>query len=74
VQFPNKEDDMLVLSFHRDGVAVIGEGLEDTVRVRVIEIRGDRVRLGFEAPDGFGVNREAIWASKVQDQVTAQVA
>ena len=33
----------------------------DDMRVVVIEIRGDRVRLGVEAPQAVPINREEVW-------------
>lgn len=49
---------MLVLSRKRDEKIVIGKD----VVVTVIEIRGDKVRLGFEAPENVPVHRQEIWA------------
>ena len=48
---------MLVLSRKRDESIVIG----DDVRVMVIEIRGDKVRLGIEAPKHVSVHREEVY-------------
>ena len=48
---------MLVLSRHRDEAIVIG----DDVRIVVVEIRGDKVRLGIEAPRDVGVHREEVY-------------
>jgi carbon storage regulator len=48
---------MLVLSRKKDEIVVIG----DDVTVRVLEIRGDKVRLGFEAPDDVPVHRLEVW-------------
>ena len=47
---------MLVLS-RRRGQNVVIDG---HIVVRVIEIKGDKVRLGFEAPRDVRVNREEI--------------
>ena len=44
---------MLVLSRKVDEVIVVG----DDVAITVIEIKGDRVRLGIEAPRQVAVNR-----------------
>jgi carbon storage regulator len=51
---------MLVLSRKIDEKIVIG----DEVVVRVIEIRGDKVRLGIEAPPDVEIDREEVRASK----------
>ena len=47
---------MLVLSRRRDEAICLG----DDVRVRVIEVRGDKVRLGIEAPRDVAVHREEV--------------
>jgi carbon storage regulator len=47
---------MLVLGRHEGEAILIGAN----VIVRVMEIRGDRVRLGIEAPGEIEVNREEI--------------
>lgn len=48
---------MLVLSRKRDEQIVIGED----VVITVIEIRGDRVRIGIEAPKSVPVHRQEVW-------------
>lgn len=48
---------MLVLSRHRDESIVIG----DDVRIVVVEIKGDKVRLGIEAPKDVSVHRLEVW-------------
>lgn len=48
---------MLVLSRYRDEVIVIGEDGPDQIRIAVVDIRGDKVRLGIEAPVSVPVNR-----------------
>lgn len=50
---------MLVLSRKKNESIVI----DDTVVVTVIEIRGDKVRLGIEAPKEVGVHRQEVWAA-----------
>lgn len=47
---------MLVLSRKKREYIVIN----DVVRVTVIEIRGDKVRLGIEAPDHMSVHRSEV--------------
>jgi len=51
---------MLVLSRHREEVIVIGED-PNVVTVKVLEIRGDKVRLGIEAPPGVSVHRQEVY-------------
>ena len=48
---------MLVLSRKKDEVIVIN----DNIRIMVVEIRGDKVRLGIDAPRDMPVHREEIW-------------
>jgi carbon storage regulator len=47
---------MLVLS-RKIGQEVV---LADHIRVRVLEIRGNRVRLGFNAPDDVSIQRAEL--------------
>ena len=48
---------MLILSRKKDEKIVIS----DNVTVMVIEIRGDKVRLGIEAPKDITVHRQEIY-------------
>ena len=48
---------MLVLSRKRDEKIVIGENIV----VTIVEIRGDKVRLGIEAPSEVPVHRHEVW-------------
>lgn len=48
---------MLVLNRKRDESIVIG----DLVRITVVDIRGDKVRLGVEAPREVSVHRREVW-------------
>ncbi len=48
---------MLVLSRKRDEVIRIN----DDIRIVVVDIRGDKVRLGFEAPKDVSIHREEVW-------------
>ena len=48
---------MLVLSRRKNESIVIG----DEVTVTVVEIRGDKVRLGIEAPKSVGVHRYEVY-------------
>ncbi|MCE5266539.1 MAG: carbon storage regulator CsrA [Planctomycetaceae bacterium] len=48
---------MLVLSRQRDQSIVIGENIV----VTVVDIRGDKVRLGIEAPAEVPVHRQEIY-------------
>jgi len=48
---------MLVLSRQRDESIVIG----DNVIVTIVDIRGDKVRLGIEAPGEIPVHRREVY-------------
>jgi carbon storage regulator len=52
-----KEPTMLVLSRQRDESIVIGEDIVITI----VDIRGDKVRLGIEAPGEVPVHRQEIY-------------
>lgn len=53
---------MLVLSRKEYQVLVIG----DDVRLTVVEIRGDKVKLGIEAPPAVSVDRAEVRAAKLK--------
>jgi len=57
---------MLVLSRHRNQQIVIG----DDIVITVVEIRGDKVRLGIDAPPHIPVHRQEIWQALQQRQQT----
>lgn len=48
---------MLVLSRKKDEKIVIG----DQITLMVIDIRGDKVRLGIEAPKDVAVHRQEVY-------------
>jgi len=48
---------MLVLSRKKDEKIVIG----DRITIMVIDIRGDKVRLGIEAPRDVAVHRQEVY-------------
>jgi len=51
---------MLVLSRKKDEKIIIGDG-PSMITLMVIEIRGDKVRLGIEAPRDVTVHREEVY-------------
>ena len=57
---------MLVLSRSKDESIVVG----DNIVITVVEIRGDKVRLGIEAPKEVPVHRKEVWV-KIQGQNSA---
>ena len=48
---------MLVLSRQSDEAIIIG----DNIRVTIVEVRGDRVRIGIDAPRDVTVHRQEIY-------------
>ena len=61
---------MLVLSRQRDETIVIGEDIE----VTVVDIRGDKVRLGISAPKHVPVHRKEVFeAIKRENRAAAEV-
>ena len=61
---------MLVLSRKRDEVIKIGDDIEITV----VDIRGDKVRLGISAPKEVMVHRKEVYEDiKKENQAAAQV-
>jgi len=61
---------MLVLSRHRDESIIIG----DDVVVTIVDIRGDKVRLGIQAPTDVPVHRQEVYeAIKRENEKAAQL-
>lgn len=54
---------MLVLSRKKDEKIIIG----DKITIMVIEIRGDKVRLGIEAPKEITVHRQEVYDAIKKD-------
>ena len=48
---------MLVLSRRRDESIMIGED----ITVTIVDIRGDKVRLGIDAPKNISVHRDEVF-------------
>ena len=61
---------MLVLSRRKDEIIVIG----DNVRVTVVDIRGDTVRLGITAPKSIPVYRQEIYEAIQRENIEAAKA
>lgn len=51
---------MLVLSRHRNESLILSGG----IKIMVVQISGDKVRIGIEAPDEVEIHREEIWIKK----------
>ena len=61
---------MLVLSRTRDETIMIG----DDVEITVVDIRGDKVRLGINAPTSIPVHRKEVYeAIKRENQQAARL-
>ncbi len=58
---------MLVLSRHRDQSIIIG----DNIVVTVVDIRGDKVRLGIDAPSEIPVHRREVYEAIRRENLRA---
>lgn len=62
---------MLVLSRQRDESIMIG----DNIQITVVDIRGDKVRLGIVAPTEIPVHRKEVYeAIQRENRKAAEVA
>jgi len=62
---------MLVLSRQRDETIMIG----DDVEITVVDIRGDKVRLGITAPTRIAVHRKEVYeAIKAENQRASRIS
>ena len=59
---------MLVLSRKKNESIVIGENIV----VMVIEVRGDKVRLGIDAPKEVSVHRHEVYEAIKRGEVTKE--
>jgi carbon storage regulator len=61
---------MLVLSRQRDESIIIG----DNVVITIVDVRGDKVRLGIEAPREVSVHRREVYdAIQRENQQASQI-
>lgn len=61
---------MLVLSRQRDETIMIGDDIEITI----VDIRGDKVRLGINAPARIAVHRKEVYeAIRAENQRASQI-
>jgi carbon storage regulator len=61
---------MLVLSRQRDETIMIG----DEIEITVVDIRGDKVRLGITAPTRIAVHRKEVYeAIKLENEQAARI-
>ena len=61
---------MLVLSRKKDEKIIIG----DNVSIMIVDIQGDKVRLGIEAPRDVTVHREEVYQAIQNKQGSPVVA
>ena len=59
---------MLVLSRKLNESIIIN----DSIRVTIVEIRGDKIRIGIEAPKDVSVHRREIYDAINQRNVTPE--
>jgi carbon storage regulator len=59
---------MLVLSRKRNEQIMIGE----TITITVVDIRGDKVRLGIDAPAHVPVHRHEVYAALRREKEIAE--
>lgn len=62
---------MLVLSRQEGEAIVVPLAGGGTLRLIVVEMRGDNVRLGFEAPDSCKVWRQEVFDQHIAPQLAA---
>jgi carbon storage regulator len=59
---------MLVLSRQKDESIMIG----DDVEVTIVDVRGDKVRLGITAPKSIPVHRKEVYEAIQREKKEAQ--
>jgi carbon storage regulator len=64
---PWKESPMLVLSRQRDESIIIG----DNIVITIVDIRGDKVRLGINAPTEIPVHRQEVYEAIQRENLRA---
>ena len=58
---------MLVLSRRKGEAVIIGDG----IKVTVIDVRGDQVRIGIDAPRTVSVHREEVYEQVLAENAAA---
>ena len=58
---------MLVLSRQKDESIIIG----DDVEITIVDVRGDKVRLGINAPRSISVHRKEIYEAIQREKEAA---
>ncbi len=60
---------MLVLSRKKNEVLMIG----DNVSITIVEIRGDKIKLGIVAPTDVTVDRLEVWKAKQRAEIIREL-
>jgi carbon storage regulator len=55
---------LLVLTRKRDESIIIG----DNIKITVVEVRGDQVKIGVDAPRAIPVHREEVYREIQEEQ------
>jgi carbon storage regulator len=63
----NKEQQMLVLSRQKDESIMVG----DEVEITIVDVRGDKVRLGITAPRSIDVHRKEVYEAIQREKAEA---
>ncbi len=61
---------MLVLSRHRDESIIIG----DDIVITIVDVRGDKVRLGIDAPTDIPVHRQEVYDAIQRERLAGAAA
>ena len=64
-----EENTMLVLSRKKDESIIIN----DNIVVTVVDIRGDKVRLGFDAPKEVPIHRREVYEAIKRSEAESEV-
>jgi len=56
---------MLVLSRFRDEKIIVQTPSGEEITIMIVDVRGDKVRVGIEAPQAYAVHREEV-AEKIK--------
>ena len=60
---------MLVLSRFRDESIIIG----DDIKITIIDVRGDKVRVGIAAPTTIPVHREEVYEAIRREKIAGEL-
>lgn len=65
---------LLVLSRHRDESIVVAVDGKVVAEILVVDIRGDKARLGVSAPKSVAVHRREVWDAIQRDKANEEPA